>query len=238
MAEITLPKVSWERIKEFPALFWLNLKVQAHSLADFARVASRYYSNTKFRQIDTALLLVYLFDNPFSVSKRFLREKGKEELYAYGETPLPSLEQIAKTCQLGAEDTLFELGCGRGRGCFWLRSFIGCNVIGIDYVPPFIERANRVKERYQVEGIEFRCEDMFEVDLSGATVLYLYGTCLDEEAIKKLIERFKELPAGTKIITVSYPLTDYTEEPLFEVMKRFEVPYTWGIADVYLHLKK
>lgn len=223
---------------EFPALIWLNLKVKAHRLADFARVAYRYYSRATFRNIDTALLLVYLFDNPFKMSKRFLWERGEKELYAYGETPLPSLEKIAKACQIDGKDTLFELGCGRGRGCFWLNQFIGCNVVGIDYVPAFIERANRIKERYQVGGIDFRWEDMFETDLSGATVLYLYGTCLDDEAIKRLIERFKELPAGTKIITVSYPLTDYIDEPLFEVMKRFEVTYTWGLADVYLHLKK
>ena len=79
---------------------------------------------------------------------------------------------------------------------------------------------------------------MINTDFNGATVLYLYGTCLEEDFIKKLINRFKTLPSGTKIVTVSFSLGEFTQEPLFEVMKRFPATFTWGTADVYLQIKK
>lgn len=223
-------------IREFLSLLWLNVRVTGRNAIEFFKVAARYYGNLSFLKADSALRLMYFFHNPFSISKRFLMRKGEKEVYAYGETPLTSLEIIADEAQIKPYDRVFELGSGRGRNCFWLNSWIGCSVVGIEFVPEFVERANRIKDRLNFKGIEFRLEDMCEADYSGATVLYLYGTCLDEGSIKKLVKKFSKLPVGTKIITVSYSLIDYVEKPFFEVMKRFIVPFTWGEADVYIHV--
>ncbi len=230
----------YECFKEYMGLFWTNLVVQTHNVIEFFRVAASYYSNFAFAKVDLFLLLTYLFHNPFDISKRFLQKRGAKDVYAYGETPLTSMGIIAQECQISAKDTVYELGCGRGRACFCLNIHLGCRVVGIEYVPEFVERANAVKAKFGIEDkdLQFRQEDFLTMDFTGATVIYLYGTCLDKVSIKKLIERFKTLPAGVKIITVSYPLTDYTLEPIFEVMKRFPVPYPWGTADVYLHIKK
>ena len=68
-------------------------------------------------------------------------------------------------------------------------------------------------------------------------MIYLYGTCFSEAAIDQLIVLFSQLPVGTKIITVSYALTEYQPESPFQVVKQFEERFTWGIADVYLQVK-
>ena len=81
------------------------------------------------------------------------------------------METIARTCGLTAQDVVLEMGCGRGRTCFWLNEFIGCRVIGIDYVPAFIEKAQKVKERFHVKTVEFRLEDLFQADLKGVSVI-------------------------------------------------------------------
>jgi len=227
-----------DSFKEFLSLFWLNLVVTKRNLVEFSKVAWRYYWNVLFRKLDLALLRAYFFDNPFQISKNFLKNKGEENIYAYGETPLTTLEQIAKECHLNAQDTVFELGCGRGRNCFWLNAFVGCKAVGIEYVPKFVERANKIKQKYQVDGVAFRQENMLTANYSGATVLYLYGTCLAESDIAILVEQLSLLPAGTKIITVSYELNDFSEKNLFEMMKCFSATYTWGRAEVYLQIKK
>lgn len=224
--------------KEYLELTWLNFKVSIKNFFEFLKVASHYYSNKSFAKIDLFLLISYLFQNPFTISKRFLQKKGESNIYAYGETPLTTLENISKECRITASDVVYELGCGRGRTCFWLNSFIGCHVVGIEYISEFVERANEVKAKFQVDDVEFRKEDMFKTDLSKATVLYLYGTCLEEPQIQQIIENCKKMAPGSKIITISYPLTDYTKEPLFEVMKRFEASFPWGVTDVYLHVRK
>jgi len=220
-------------VKEFFQLLWLNVVVTKRNFVEYIKVVFRYYSNFSFMKTDISLLTHYLFKNPFRMSKHFLVKKGEEEVYAYGETPLTTLEMIAKECAITPDDTVFELGSGRGRNCFWLHHFIGCKVVGIEWVPSFVRHANSVQKE-----ISFRHEDMFESDLSGATVIYLYGTSLSDDKIKKLSQKLSSLPPGTRIITVSYPLSDYCPEGPFEVMRLFPAKFTWGKADVYLQVIK
>lgn len=233
-----MQKVHSANFNEYFRLIGLRLVTQMRNLIEFSKTALYYYSNFKFCKIDLSLLTLYVANNPFTISKEFLQRKGEKEVYAYGETPLTTLDHIAKECQITAKDTVFELGCGRGRSCFWLNTFIGCNVVGIEYVPEFVQRANTIKNRFALDNVEFRQQDMLNANYNNATVLYLYGTTLDDAMIQKLIERFKSLPSGTKIITVSYSLNEYTSQPLFEVMKRFTASFPWGDTDIYLHLKK
>lgn len=231
-------KISLENVKEFLELLWLNFIVKIRNFKEFMAVMTRYYRNIPFLKIDLSLLSSYLFKSPFEMSKCYLMKKGEKEIYAYGETPLTTLDDIAKQCQISSHDTVFELGFGRGRTCFWLYSFIHCKVIGIEIIPEFVEIANKIKTKYAIHDIEFRQGDIIESDYTGASVIYLYGICFEDAFIKKLIKKFQNLPKGTKIITISYPLEDYTEKQTFEVMKRFPAKFTWGEADVYLQLVK
>jgi SAM-dependent methyltransferase len=236
--EKPMRKPTWAAIKEYGSLLWVNLTVQKSNLVEIVKVISKYYRNLSFAKLDFSLLMTYLFHNPFTISKRFLMHRGEQNVYAYGETPLTTLDSIVNTCRISDADTVFELGCGRGRTCFWLNCFIGCKVVGVEYIPDFVDRANRIKAQFHVDGVEFRNEDILDSDFSGATAFYIYGTCFEEDFIEKLIAKLSRLPAGTKIITVSYPLTHYTTKPLFEVMKRFPAEFTWGSADVYLQIRK
>jgi hypothetical protein len=227
-----------KRIAEFFELLWLQFKVQTRNFSDFTQSVIHYYSNGLFAKLDIALILTYLFKNPYTISQRFLKARGERDIYAYGETPLTTLDFIAKECRITSKDTVFELGCGRGRTSFWLYSFIKCSVVGVDFVGDFIKRAQHISKSYELKGIEFRNENMIDTDFKGATIIYLYGTCLDDDFIRKLAQKFVLLPAGTKIITVSYPLTDYANKEDFEVMKCFPAQFTWGSADVYLNYRK
>jgi hypothetical protein len=222
--------------KEYLKLIALNIAVKKRNFVEFIKVISKYYGNSRFRQADTDLLKQYVFESPYVISKSFLVKKGEENIYAYGETPLTTLDAIVRQCEITSKDVVYELGCGRGRCCFWLNCFLNCKVVGIEYIPLFIEKANRVKTAYQFDNIEFRLGDILEEDYSGATVLYLYGTCYDASFLKKLLKKLSSLPAGAKIITVSYPLSDYSAD--YEVMKRFPVKFTWGMGDVYLQIKR
>ena len=234
------------RFKEFLALYWLNLKVQKHNFVEYCKVIVRYYSNTAFAKTDLKLLSEYFLQNPFRISRDFLKGKiggtdtatETEELYAYGETPLTTFGLITQKANLKTIDTLYELGCGRGRCCFWAHHFIGCKVVGIDFVPPFIQKASTVVQKRDLKGIEFRCEDFLLSDLTDATAIYLYGTCYDAPFLKTLSKKLAKLPPATLVISVSYPLTDYAPPNTFEVLHRFSAPFTWGEGDVYIQQKK
>ena len=165
-------------------------------------------------------------------------KSGEEEIYVYGETPLTTLDTIAKRCEISSSDIFFEVGCGRGRTCFWLSCFIQCKVVGIDYIPEFIQKANETKLAFDLHEVKFLKQNILKVDYTLATVIYLYGTCYERSFIEKLIKKFIKCAAGTKIITISYSLNEYSKQPLFEIVTKLSCNYTWGQADVYIQIKK
>lgn len=228
----------FNRFKEHAILVGVYSRVRFWSLIEYLKVFFKYYSNIKFAKIDTLLLLSYFFSSPFRVSKRFLIQKGEQDVYCYGETPLTALDQIVQQCGITSKDTVFELGCGTARTCFWLNQWIGCKVIGVDFIPTFIVKAQKIKEYFSLSGMTFRLEDLFQTNLEGATVIYFYGTSFSDDEIKKLIKHLSRLPKKTKIITVSYSLTEIDSEAPFQVIKHFSARFTWGEAEVYLQTIK
>jgi len=226
---------------EFLKLLWVRATVFWYEGIEFFKVVCRFYSNRDFREQDLSLLKRYFFISPYAISKIYLLSQGAEDPYLYGETPLTTLALIAEKCQLSAYDVVYDLGCGRGRTCFWLSAFVDCRAVGVDQVPTFIEKANAVKAQYYVSSVKFLEGDYLDFSFKDATVIYLYGTCLEDSAVKLLIKKFSKLPSGTKIITVSYPLTDYLEYgqfDLFTLAETFQGSFTWGTADIYLQVRK
>lgn len=201
---------------------------------EYLQTIWRYYGYRSFRNTDLALVVNYFGANPYYIARRFAELQGEKDLYTYGETPLLTLEEISRRCGIIPTDTVYELGCGRGRTCFWLSTVFGSQkVIGIDNNPYFISMAQRIVKKFDIQNLEFRCEDMLHADLSEATVVYLYGSAFDTDFIERLAAKLGRLPKGTKIISISYPLYDYSHQPLFELVDTFEVSFTWGRANVY-----
>jgi hypothetical protein len=79
----------------------------------------------------------------------------------------------------------------------------------------------------------FSCADFLTADLSQATVIYLYGTCLKDTTIDALADRFSTLSKEVKIITVSFPLSDYSSS--FVTRQSFIASFPWGKGEVYLN---
>ncbi len=216
-------------------LLFLNIRTTFFRLFEWVRVAICYYRNLPFMLNDLLLSSQYIFRTPHEVSKAFMQKRGEENVYTYGETPLTTLSSIAQKCQILSKDIVYEVGCGSGRTLFWLHHFVRCQTVGIDYQPTFIHRANRVKEWLHLNGTTFLLQDMLQSDFRKATVVYLYGTCLDDKTIERLIHSFEGLKSGTKVITVSYSLTDYSDS--YRLIKRFSARFPWGKAEVFLNVK-
>ncbi|MBF5060193.1 SAM-dependent methyltransferase [Candidatus Neptunochlamydia vexilliferae] len=200
-------------------------------------VKERYYSSREFAALDRALLTAYIFKNPYIISKKYLQNRQEKELHTYGETPLTTYETIAKEVDIQPTDTFLELGSGRGRGALFLHHFYKCKVIGIERVPQFIKLARHLAHKYQLKEASFICGDMFQTKLpQEATTIYLYGSNLADSEITQLVTRLKEIPLGTKIVTISYPLTDY-DSRVFKLEKTFPVSFPWGETEAYLQTR-
>lgn len=216
---------------------FLHLKVVGFTFFEEGKVLFRYYRRLKFALLDIALHLVYFFQSPYHISKGFWKKRGASNVYLYGETPLSTLDQIAKECRLLSHDHILDLGCGRGRSAFWLAYFVGCTVHAVDIIPTFIRRAERLKKWGKIDRAHFEAVEISHLPFEKASVIYFYGSSYSDEFIEKVVEKCRSLKKGTKIISVSYPLTEFCKEPLFEVKKSFLAKYPWGTTEVFLHHK-
>ncbi len=183
-----------------------------------------------FLTYERALQRAYKWETPFRICRRFLQNRGAP----YGETPIPVLARIAEALSLDRKDHIIDLGCGRGRGVFFLSFLTGCKATGIDWVPLFIERAEQIgkKARYPLNS-EFFCSAWGDADLSQASCLYLYGTSLEDEEIRALLACLERLSPTTQIVTVSYPLSDYS--PHFVTVKQWTDTFAWGKGEIYVN---
>jgi len=172
------------------------------------QVRRRFYRDRRFAQLDRAILDL---PNPFKNKKAF----------PYGETPLLVMQQIADRFGITSADTVYDLGCGRGRAAFFLSWYTGCRVYGIDWTPQFIANATALARAFNVRDVEFSCGNFLEADLSRATFVFIYGTLIDETAL------LKKLPPHAKIASVSAPLGGLS--PSNAISTRFP----WGKTEVY-----
>jgi hypothetical protein len=183
---------------------------------------------------DLFLRIISIFINPYSISRRFLANRGDVSVYQYGETPIASMDEIAKKCEISSHDRVIELGSALGRCSFFLAHCHKCRVVGVEQIAIFSKISNFLLWLLNCKNLKFINEDMFEIDFSEFDVVYLYGTCLKDIEVEKLINKFKKLKKGTKVITTSYGLDQYDKDLV--VKKEFEVLFPWGKGSIFLHI--
>lgn len=111
-----------------------------------------------------------------------------------------SFKEIFKFVDLGQNDIFYHLGCGEGNGVkIAVEEFHIKKGIGIDNN---VQKINQAK----MESGEFFCQDIRDSDLSDATVILFWFT--DEKIIENMMEKFRNLKPGVKIITIWGPLPD------------------------------
>ncbi len=189
-----------------------------------------------FEQADQQLTNAYLGRNPYAISNAFARASSQESLVdTYGETPLSTFEEMFEKGHLKSSDCFVDLGCGRGRGVFFACASRGCTSIGIDQIPTFCEKAKKIAFDQKLDA-DFWTQDFEESDLIKGSFFYFYALCLEEEKLRFFISKLEGIKPGSKIVTVSFPLTDYSSHFSLDVSWFSRFP--WGKAEVFLHTKK
>lgn len=184
-----------------------------------------FIHNPHFLSLDQLLQKAYADQNPYQICKEYLKQKKKKEIYAYGETPLTTMDKIVRECQITPQDQVIDMGAGRGRASLFLAEYIGCKVRALEEIPLFVQI---MEQTIASPHLEMSVKDMFQADFSWASVIYLYGTLLSDEEILLLAETF---PRKKKIITVSYALEEYSPE--YQTKKVFQGKFPWGKTEIF-----
>ena len=204
---------------------------------DFIRVLWLFRARKRFIYSYLWLRLYYLLDNPFQVSKRYLHARKETDLYQYGETPVTLFASLLSEAEVDSDDHLFELGAGSGYCSLWAASYLGIRVTAIEQVPVFCHRLAKVKKRFGLDNLIIRENSYLVEDLQPASLIYIYASNLEDKVIVDLAERLAQLPAGVKVMSVSYAIADYCEKGCFSVEKVLTGHFPWGEADVYLQVR-
>lgn len=181
-------------IGEIFTLALLRFKILHWNFLEERKVQELFYSNRLFAELDKSLKKLYRYKGPFKISKHFLQKKGGQDVHCYGETPLTTLDLIAKESHLSEKDHFLELGSGTGRGLFFLSSHYGCKASGIEWVPEFVLKSYDLSKSYPSLDLSFFLSDMTKASFEGASFIYLYGTCLCDDVIEHLADKMKKLP--------------------------------------------
>ena len=142
-------------------------------------------------------------------------------------TPHEVVDAMLKVAKVGKDDVLYDLGSGDGRIPITAAQRYGiARGIGIDINPQRIKEANENLRKARVgERVRFVNADLFESDLSDATVITLY--LLPELNLKLLPKLLKEVKPGTRIVSHAFDMGTWKPEQSLDIGGR--KVYFWMI---------
>ncbi|MCH9631676.1 MAG: hypothetical protein S4CHLAM37_17010 [Chlamydiia bacterium] len=214
-------------------LSYLAIKVKIHTLIMYLADRSKYYKNKEFKDFDRSFIREYWFRNPYTICKKHMISRGATDTDVYGETPLSVYKKIIDLTKLSKRDQFIELGCGRGRGLFFVHYYSGCSCEGIEFVDKFCEIAKELIARYGLSEVKIKKKNFFRCNLSNADVIYLCSTLLTDQETDLLSSLLLKSKKDVKIITTSFPLCEYSDG--FKTIEEFEARFLWGKTSVYVN---
>lgn len=144
----------------------------------------------------------------------------------YVPTPEAVVEAMLQVANVGKNDIVYDLGCGDGRIPVTAARKYGARGIGIDIDPQRIKEANENVAKNKVgDLVKIVQGDLFEQDLSQATVVTLY--LLPSLNVKLMPKLMKELKPGTRIVSHAFDMGDWKPEKELDVEGR--KVYYWTI---------
>jgi precorrin-6B methylase 2 len=146
----------------------------------------------------------------------------------YVPTPEPVVDAMLQLAQVNSDDLVYDLGSGDGRIPITAAQRYGARGVGIDLNPERIQEANANLQRSGVvNNVEFRQQDLFETDLSKASVVTLY--LLPEVMTKLRPKLLQELRPGTRIVSHAFDMGDWKPQQVQEVDGR--TIYLWVVPE-------
>ena len=150
----------------------------------------------------------------------------------YVPTPYSVVKAMLKLANVGPDDIVFDLGCGDGRILITaVKEFNVKKAIGVEIDPGRVKLArSRIHEEKLEDYIEIIQGDLFEVDVSNATVVTLFLLTSANEQLRPKLE--KELKDGARVVSHEFRIPGWTPIKVIDVRDENGILHT-----VYLYVK-
>lgn len=151
---------------------------------------------------------------------------SREPDVIYVPTPQEVVDAMLKLAKVTKDDVVYDLGSGDGRIPITAAKTYGARAVGFDINPVRIAEANaNLKAAGVGDKVRFVEGDLFQQDLSGATVITLY---LLPSLNLKLRPTLWKLKPGTRIVSHSFDMGDWKPEATETIDGR--TIYLWTVG--------
>jgi SAM-dependent methyltransferase len=131
-------------------------------------------------------------------------QAGKDVVWV--PTPSELVDKMLDMAAVTPRDVVMDLGSGDGRNII-AAAKRGARAIGVEYNPEMVALSQRLAREAGVsDRATFVQGDMFEADISQATVMALF---LLPDNLTKLRDKFLRLQPGTRIVLNTFAITDW-----------------------------
>jgi SAM-dependent methyltransferase len=142
----------------------------------------------------------------------YVGQPGKDVVWV--PTPPVLVEKMLDMAKVTAKDYVMDLGSGDGRNII-AAAKRGARALGVEYDRGLLEVARKnAIEAGVADRARFVEGDMFEADISSATVLALF---LLPDNLQRLKPKFARLKPGTRIVTNGFPIDGWEAKQIDKV---------------------
>jgi len=135
-------------------------------------------------------------------------------------TPQEVVDKMLELAQVKKDDVVYDLGCGNGIIVATAAKKYGCKAVGFDVDPDRIKESNeRVQKEKVGDLVTIKKADIFEQDLSPASVVTLY---LLPSLNVKLIPQLKKLKDGSRIVSHDFDMKGVTPDKGYPIKVKVE----------------
>jgi len=134
----------------------------------------------------------------------------------YVPTPQTVVDKMLEMADVKEGDYLIDLGSGDGRIPITAAKSFGTRGMGVDLDPVRIQEANENAKRQGVtDKVEFKQQDLFETDISKASVLTMYLLSSINMRLRPRI--LEEAKPGTRVVSHSFDMGDWKPDKVEKV---------------------
>jgi SAM-dependent methyltransferase len=170
------------------------------------------------------LLLALCLSVSFAADQPKEGDPGKDVVWIA--SPRDMVEKMLDMARVTPQDYVIDLGSGDGRNVI-AAAKRGARAVGVEYNPELVDVARRAAAAAGVaDKATFTQGDMFEADISKATVMILF---LIPDNLRRLDAKFRALQPGTRIVSNTYEIAGWHPEQT----DRTAPCMTWCVATLY-----
>jgi SAM-dependent methyltransferase len=144
-------------------------------------------------------------------------------------TPERMIRRMMQLADVTPQDLVIDLGSGDGRMPIYAAKHFGAQAIGVELEENLVALSIKAAEAQGVSHlVRFLRQDLYEANLSQATVLALY---ISPGVMQKLKPRLLALKPGTRVVSHHFTLEDWAPDETIRTENR--TGYLWVVpADV------